>query len=75
VFYKKENENINIRSLSMLAMKRIDIYILKTLLEKIVAEINEAKDKEDAKQRILRILSVVNDFAQRELERDLLLLG
>jgi len=59
----------------MLAMKRIDIYILKTLLEKIVAEINEAKDKEDAKQRILRILSVVNDFAQRELERDLLLLG
>jgi len=54
-------------------MERINIYAVKTLVEKIVAEINEAKDKEEAKEKVLRILAVINDLAERQLEKDLLL--
>ena len=54
-------------------MERINIYAVKTLVEKIVAEINESKNKEEAKEKVLRILAVINDLAERQLEKDLLL--
>ena len=52
---------------------RIDIYMVKTLLEKIITEIDESKNKEEAKEKVLRILAVINDFAEKQLEKDLLL--